>query len=366
MILFRYIAKEVFVTTFTVAAVVLVISMGWRFSGYLKQAATGSMVPEALFVLMAYRLPGFLELIVPVSFFLAIMLVYGRLYVDNEMVVLQACGVSDARIVRITLTLSVFVMLLTATIALWLKPMGEQRVESLLAGQKNLTEFDTLIAGRFQQSSSGRRVTYAEETDNEGKLTGVFVNEYRGPTSVGNAGDTLTIVAKSGRTEVDGSGRRLLVLNDGTRYRGTPGQRGYQVIHYEEYGLTIKKEDPSISKARRTAIATTDLLSATSPEAVSELHWRISVVLLVPVMALMALPLARVNPRQGRYSRLLPAMILCFIYLVSLSAARSGMERQTLPLGPGLWWVHGIYVFIVVCLYHPGRFLYLIDRFRHG
>ena len=75
-----------------VAAIVLVISVGWRFSGYLNEAAAGLMSKEVLFVLMAYRLPGFLELIIPVSFFLAIMLTYGRLYVDHEMIVLQACG----------------------------------------------------------------------------------------------------------------------------------------------------------------------------------------------------------------------------------------------------------------------------------
>ena len=42
-----------------VAGVVLVISMGWRFSGYLNEAATGRLTQDVLFLIMMYRLPGF-------------------------------------------------------------------------------------------------------------------------------------------------------------------------------------------------------------------------------------------------------------------------------------------------------------------
>ena len=101
LILFRYFAKEVLVTMFAVACIVLVISVGWRFSGYLEQAAAGAMTKEVLFALMAYRLPGFLELILPISFFLSIMLAYGRMYVDSEMVVLESCGIGPSRLIGI-------------------------------------------------------------------------------------------------------------------------------------------------------------------------------------------------------------------------------------------------------------------------
>ena len=133
MIILRYFAREVMFTMLAVAGVVLIISMGWRFSGYLDRAAEGFMSSEILFALMAYRLPGFLELIVPISFFLALMLVYGRLHVDNEMIVLKACGMSEQRLVGITLTMAAIVMLLTGAISLWIKPLGERQVEALLS-----------------------------------------------------------------------------------------------------------------------------------------------------------------------------------------------------------------------------------------
>lgn len=360
MILFRYFAKEIFLTMFAVVGIVLVISMGWRFGGYLDRAAAGLMTPEVLFALMGYRMPGFLELILPLSFFLSIMLVYGRLHVDNEMVVLQSSGLSPARLVGLTLIMAMIVMIMTATIALWLKPLGERQVEALLRDQKTLTEFDTLAPGRFQMLDSGQRVTYAGGATRDGDLSRIFINEYQQSGKL--PGGTVTVIAESGKTQVDGMGRRFLVLKDGTRYRGNPGEKNYRVITYEEYGQLIEKGNPVKTKKRRTAIPTAELFGASDPEAVSELHWRISIVLMIPIIALMAVPLSKVNPREGRFTRLVPAMIICFLYIISLSGARSGIEKQDLPMELGLWWVHGIFIIIALLAFQIDRFSDLIAR----
>ena len=347
---------------FAVAGIVLVISMGWRFSAYLDKAAAGNMTQEVLFALMGYRLPGFLELIVPVSFFLAIMLVYGRLYVDNEMIVLQSCGVSTQRLMGMTLVMAVIVMLITAALSLWLKPLGEQRVEELLRSQQQLTEFDTLIPGRFQALSSGKRVTYTEGITEDGGLRGVFINEYQDIHHANQPRNAVTVIAESGATQIDGDGRRFLVLQNGQRYQGAPGQRGYQVFSYEEYGQLFDSTVVDNLKTRRGAMSTSQLFRVETREAAAELHWRMAVILLVPLIALMAVPLAKVNPRQGRFTRLVPAMILCFLYILMLSGARSAIEKGDLPQGLGLWWVHGLFLLVVVCAYQLDRVVETFNR----
>ena len=162
----------------------------------------------------------------------------------------------------------------------------------------------------------------------------------------------MTLQAARGASKVDANGTRFLVLIDGTRYSGTPGARNYQVIKYEEYGQFIQKEQSVFRSRRRSAISTWDLIEDQTPRNLSELHWRISVILMIPIIAIMAIPLSRVNPRQGRFTRLVPGMILCFLYIVLLSAARSAMEKGQVPLGLALWWVHGIYIVIILCLYN--------------
>ncbi|MFT7220149.1 MAG: lipopolysaccharide export system permease protein [Candidatus Azotimanducaceae bacterium] len=362
MILFRYFARETFATMFVVAAVVLVISIGWRFGGYLDRAAAGMMTSEILFALMVFRLPGFLELIVPVSFFLAIMLTYGRLYVDNEMIVLQACGMSTRRLMLLTLGMAAIVMFFTAVISLWLKPLGERQVERLLGSQENLTEFDTLAPGRFQTLSSGQRVTYTEDISREGELSRIFINEYQDDHIRNEPRETATLIAKTGVTQVNANGERFLVLRDGTRYQGKPGIDNYRVIEYEEYGQLIPNQSDREIDRRRTAIPTLALIGNDDLEALSEWHWRISIVLMVPLIALLAIPLSRVNPRQGRFNRLVPAMVLCFVYIVMLSAARSALEKGDIPAGFGLWGVHGVFVVITVLAYQFDRMMSGISR----
>ncbi len=337
-------------TTLVVTSVVLVIALGWRFSGYLNEAARGTLTKDVLFLIMAFRLPGFLELIIPVSFFLAIMLSYGRLYVDSEMIVLEACGMSQTRLVLMTLGMAALVMLLTAAISLWAKPYGERKVEQLFQGQMNLTEFDTLAPGRFQTLRSGKRVTYTEEVAADGQLQEVFINEYKQTNFFGRK-DVNTVVSERGIHQVDEkTGNRFLVLKNGQRYSGLPGEHSYQVIDYEEYGQLIEKDSPRKRRTRRTAIPTDQLFQEPTPRNISELQWRISMVILVPVIALMAVPLAKVNPRQGRFTRIIPGLLLIFIYVVTLSSGRAAVEKEQIPLQLGIWWVHVVFIALAALL----------------
>lgn len=342
----------------SVAGIVLVISMGWRFSGYLNEAASGRLTKDVLFLIMMYRLPGFLELILPISFFLGIMLAYGRLYVDSEMVVLEATGMSPTKLIGITLAFSTVITLSTAVVALWLKPAGEAKFEELFIEQRNLTEFDTLAPGRFQSQRTGDRVTYTEDLEDDGELVNVFIAEQ----STKHEQQRLVVNAERGFTRVDPEGNRFLVLKDGTRYEGEPGRSDYRVIQYEEYGQFIEKDAGAFGPKRRTAIATHKLLEDQTPRNLSELHWRISVVIMVPIIAVLAVPLSRVNPRQGRFSRLMPGMILCFLYVVSLSAARSALEDGRIPLAFGLWWVHGIYIGVILAIFQWDAVKKLVTR----
>lgn len=336
---------------FAVAGIVLVISMGWRFNGYLTEAASGIWTKDILFLIMAYRLPGFLELILPISFFLAIMLAYGRLYVDSEMTVLQACGLSTARLIEMTVAMSVVVMIATAMMTFWLKPAGESQVEKIYTGQLNLTEFDTLIPGRFQELRSGKRVTYTERLDDNGQLHNLFMNEYKNNEFKGPK-DVVTVDAKSGDSVSDPDGNRFLVLRNGTRYSGTPGSADYRVIKYQEYGQLVHKDNRKYNYGWRSALPTMQLINDPSPANISELNWRVSIVLMIPLIAVMAIPLSRVNPRQGRFTRLVPGMLCCFLYIILLSAMRAAMEKQQVPIWPGLWLVHGAYLVLVYLLYH--------------
>jgi lipopolysaccharide export system permease protein len=65
---------------------------------------------------------------------------------------------------------------------------------------------------------------------------------------------------------------------------------------------------------------------------------------------LLAIPLSKTNPRQGRFARMLPAVLLYVIYLVILNAARGAVEDGKISSSLGLWWVHALFLFIALTL----------------
>ena len=346
MIVFRYLSREVLVTLSAVSAVLLVIIMSGRFIKYLAQAAAGLLDPGSLFLIMGFRLPGFLQLILPLGLFLGILLAYGRLYLESEMTVLSATGMSQQRLFVYTLFPATLVALLVAWLSLGLAPQGANQFQLLLNKQDALTEFDTLEPGRFQSLRDGTRVTYTEKlSDDRVNLAGVFISQKNEATGNKDRGISV-LVAEKGRQEIKPDGNRYLILDNGYRYDGNPGQANYRIIKYDTYGVLLPKPDVSDEVTDRDAISTANLMGSDDVPSHAELQWRLSLPMLVFIVTLMAVPLSRVNPRQGRFLKLLPAILLYMAYLTILIAARGALEKGKLPPALGLWWVHGIFLAI--------------------
>src|SRR5690606_6851628 len=94
----------------------------------------------------------------------------------------------------------------------------------------------------------------------------------------------------------------------------------------------------------REAMSTARLLGDTDLKNRAELQWRLAIPLLVPIVAFFAVPLARVNPRQGRFLKLIPAVILYMAYLALLVSARGWMEAGKTRFWLGLCWVHLVFL----------------------
>lgn len=356
MIVFRYLSREVLVTLGAVSAVLLVIIMSGRFIKYLAQAAQGVLDPGVLFLIMGYRIPGFLQLILPLGLFLGFLLAYGRLYLDSEMTVLSATGVSQQRLTAYSMAPALLVALLVGWLSLGLAPQGVASVARILNEQDALTELDTLVPGRFQSMKDGSRVTYSQElSDDRSELRGVFMSEKRFSADGRSERGITVLVAESGRQEIQADGSRYLILENGYRYDGEPGEADYRAIRYDTYGVLLPKPEVSIEASEREAMPTRELFGSDDPRLQAELQWRLSIPLLVFVVTLLAVPLSRVNPRQGRFLKLLPAIFLYMAYLGLLIAARGALDKGRLPPALGLWWVHGVFLSIGLLLLYWER-----------
>lgn len=341
-----------------VTFVLLLIFMSGRFIKYLSQAAVGNISPDILFLVMGFRLPGFLELILPLGLFMGVLLAYGRMYLESEMTVLHACGVSENKLLGMTWLISATVALFVGALTLFVSPKGMERVEALFAEQASKTAFELIVPGRFQNVNVGNRVTYAGSISEDKKtMYEVFIAES------GSDDDRVNILyAERGEQSVDPiTGDRFLILYNGKQYQGEPGQSDYRELSFESYGVLIAEQNTEIRKVKEEAIPSERLLAASDDWSRSVLYWRISLIILVPVVTMIAVAVCRVNPRQGRYLHLLPAMLLYVLYLGLLILAKKKGGEGDIDPALAFICVHVGFVGIAVVLFYRS---YLANLFK--
>lgn len=337
LIIFRYLSRDLTLTALAVSLVLFTIFLTGKFSQYLDDAAQGKLAVDVLFTIIAFRMTGLLELILPLGFYLAILLAYGRMYMDSEMVVLSACGMSQGQLVKMTLVPAAVVATVVALFSFWLSPLGAQLTEETLAEQRNRSEFENLQPGRFQAMGQGKIMAYVESVDDNNKeLQHVFVSHQEGKNS------TAIVVAETGVQMFKPEfGQRYLILNKGYRYEGQPGTSRFTVTRFEEWGRYLPPTTSVAELEMETdAKSTLELLSATDSESIATLQWRLSMPLMVLIATLLAVPLSKTNPRQGRYMKMLPAILVYVFYLSFLINARSAINKGDLDPRFGLWVVH--------------------------
>ncbi|MFP1682288.1 LPS export ABC transporter permease LptF [Alloalcanivorax sp. C16-1] len=360
MILHRYINRQIFMTTVMVTFILVMVLVSGRFIKYLAEAAAGQIAADALFMVMAFRLPEFLQMILPLSLYIAILLVLGRMHMDNEMVVLRAGGQGDGRVVRSIIIPVLVAMGVIALFSLYVTPNGDAEVNRIFEEQKDRSALELLTPGRFHVKGDGdaQRATYAESLNREeGFLENVFVADASFDDQ--EAGRLLTVWARSGRLEQQ-DGISYLLLEDGYQYQGKPGEADYREVAFEQARVRIGEERSSSRPPKVRGRTTAELLDEGTNQAWAELQWRLSLVLTVPIMCLAAIPLARVNPRQGRFLRMIPAVLGYMLYVGMLLTMRSwiadvpGSDR---PWFYSMLWIHLIALMAVFMLYFGGRLL---------
>lgn len=358
MILFRYFLTQLLQVTAAVTVILLVVSFTSRFLQYLADAVAGQMTTDILLMLMLYRLPEFLMIIVPFAWFLAILLVYGRMYAENELVVLHACGYSRNKLLSMTLGVAVILASMMGTLSLYVAPAGLQQTEQLRQSQQELTEIDLIVAGQFQSFARGQRVTYAEsisETTQGRRLNNTFV-VVRDPAPAPGESALRMMVADTARPVLDpASGRRFMLLENGYFYDGSPGRADYTITAFAEQAILLPDQTTIAPVLRERALPTGSLLNSPNPGYQAELQWRVSVILMLPILSLLAVPLSKVNPRQGRFARLVPAALLFGLYFMLLQVSRDATADGDLTAALGLWWVHLLFLLLGLILMLRGR-----------
>jgi len=333
-ILDRLLFREVFKTLAVIVFILMLVLLASHMVKLLGKAAEGALSADVLFAMVGFQSLRVLGVLVPPAFFFSLLWVLGGMHRDSEIVALQASGVGGARLYGAVIRIAIPLLLLTAVLQLFLRPWADQGIEHIKFTQKSAADISGVRAGRFNEYKKGGLVVYTRGAlAGNGRLQQVFVQDRQ-------QGELGVVMASEAYQSVDeNTGDRFIVLANGTRYVGTPGQADYAVAHFDEYALRVPKLDLGGLSLGRGAQPTALLWLSDDLKARAEIQYRLSVPISVLVFALLAVPLARAPPRKDVYGRMGLAVLVYFVFLNLQRLGEHWMEVGATPAWLGMWWI---------------------------
>lgn len=336
---FAEVAGVIAVTLFTI----MVTTQSIRLLGL---AAGGKLASEAVLALIGFAALNYLPVLLSLTVFVSVLLTLSRQYKDSEMSVWFASGLPLTAWIRPVLGFALPFVVMIAGLSLLVSPWAveqSERYRERLEGQEDASR---ISPGAFQES--GQRVFFVEGVIGEtANVSNVFVNSTR-------AGRVSLVVSKRGYTETAPNGDRFLVLQNGRRYEGEPGELDYRIMDFEKYAVRIDAR----SEAARAAgspkqVPTADLLRNRTGPNKGEFLWRIGLPLSALTLALLAIPLSFVNPRAGRSGNLLLALLTYMVYSNAMSITQAWVAQGKIGFHVGWWVVHvTMFALLIVLFYH--------------
>ncbi len=381
-------------TTALVLGFLVVMMLGGRLIRYFGIAAEGNLDIGLLFTIIGYNLPYFLELILPLAFFIALMLVFGRLYVDQEMAVINASGISRGRLGRLMTPLILALFIGEAALSVVGKPWGVRSSENVWQQQALTSAFDLIRPNQF--ISSGNYHLYVGSlSDDKKQLQDVILIQSE-PSKKGSAAknaavdlknnidsetaeqlnipelpkalignnniskDTITLAKRAQQVETGSSGVTQLDLFQGRRYEVGAGSLKYNQVGFDRYRITLTEpskeviteeniETQAIVPLWQAATGSAPLNSENALRAAQgELGYRLALPWLMIIAPMLAVPLAQVRPRQGRWLRLFPSILLFVSCALGIISLKNAVSKGSVSVWANAWLVLG---FMTLALY---------------
>jgi lipopolysaccharide export system permease protein len=335
---FAGLAGAVFMTLFAIALTTRLIRL-------LGQAAGGKIPTDAVVAFLGFFSLGALPVLLSLTMFISVLLTLTRGWRDSEMVIWFGSGLSLAAWLKPVMLFALPQIAVISALSLFISPWAAQMSEQYRTKVDARDDVSRVSPGVFGETSSKERVFFVESISGDSSVVqNVFVSSVHQQKSG-------VSMSRSGKTETAPSGDRFIVLEDGRRYEGAPGDDEYRVMEFERYAARIETVEGSEPQLTHKNLTTWALIQDPSDTNLGELLWRVGIPISAAVLALLAIPMSFVNPRAGRSLNLLFALFTYIVYsnLLSVSQARVAQGRMDFDVG---WWlVHAGMIALLVFMF---------------
>jgi lipopolysaccharide export system permease protein len=353
---FRYLAKEVFMTLFALTVVLMFILVSNQLVGYLNRAASGRIPGILVMQILCLEMPNLLTLLLPLGFYVSVMLAYGRLYSENEMLVFQACGFSTARILSYTLVMATIVSMIVAAMVYINPSIAGERAKLLQTS--GMKAFIQMLAPQRFQVLPKQQVLYIDKINRaHTKAEGLFLAQRNANPGPNQPWQWQVVAAHDLVFAKKGGPQDQIQMHNGRVYRMTPGSLQAQYGTFEQAYVTVPKPELQTQNDLRT-LPFVNLWQEhkTNPAMDAELQWRLSIILMSLVLGVVAVPMSRVSPRSGRYAKILPAIFVFLIYTNILFVWREKLAWGAWSTHANMLYVHlGVLLFGLILIYWQKR-----------
>lgn len=344
MIIDRYLSREILQPFVAICLALLTIFITYSLSRFLVDVDAGLLQTGEIAQLTLLKALISLDVMLPLSLYLGIMIGLGRLYSDSEIYAMRANGVSEARLLRPLLSVAIVVAIVVAVLSGWVRPWAYTQSYVIKAAAEVSAQTGRISQARFYTFGERQRTVFIEHIARNGSdLEGIFIRSR-------THDDVQVITAQKGHfTYLAKPGQHRLQLNDAQVFRKVHSGTDFSA-RFGTFTLWLAAQIPQDPEYRAKSASTRALKASANPHDRSEFQWRVSTAISTLLLALAAIPVSRSRPRQGRYARLLLALGIYSIYFILMDVSRSWVEQGS---SSSIWWVPGLLALLVLLLYFP-------------
>jgi lipopolysaccharide export system permease protein len=335
---FAGLAGAVFMTLFAIAVTTRLIRL-------LGQAAGGKFPSDAVFAFLGFFALGALPVLLSLTMFISVLLTMTRSWRDSEMVIWFGAGQSLTAWLKPVMLFALPQIAVIAALSLFISPWAAQMAGQYTSQIDKRDDVSRVTPGVFGETANRTRVFFVESvSDDSSAVQNIFVSSVQQSRSG-------VSMSRSGHTENAANGDRFIVLEQGRRYEGAPGDPEYKVTEFDRYAARIElKEGKEVAPTHKN-LPTWSLIVNPTSQNLGELLWRVGIPISALVLVMLAIPMSFVNPRAGRSANLLFALLTYIVYSNLLSVSQARVAQGRMDFGVGWWLVHAGMIALLVVMF---------------
>jgi lipopolysaccharide export system permease protein len=327
-ILSKSLNMEVFRSSIGVLLIFFLLVVGSRVVGYFEQAAEGNIDPGIILSVIALRFPDFITLLIPLSFFLGLLITIGRLNSEGEIHGYFSAGLSKFNLIKFLLPQAFIYFFITLVLSLYIAPYTKNLSKDLLVIDSFEEQIDAIQSDEIVSLDDGGFL-YVQTAD-EGLIKGVKLFQVDEDNSFIVISDELLTTEKDKTIELN--------LKNGSFYGGLFSESSKIISNFNNFNFEIDK-----NMSQSNDLSLTKLFDYSSASDQATFQWNISIPITILILLLYGIYISSSKPREGKFSFMLPGMLIYVSYLSLLI-----LGREFISDNPGsifnLWFIHGLFI----------------------